>query len=376
MEKINTASVFARYRTRTLTFKLLSSALLGNNKTRKIAIYALKKALHISKGTTLKIINGIYFGGETLHQVKNTTSILKEENINSIIDYAIEGENTDSVYNDVMNQTFSLIDLAAENKNIPFVVIKPSSLGSIALYQAITFGKALTPEQSQEWNLVMRRYIDIFDAASEKNVKIMIDAEQSWIQPAVDNFIIEMMKTYNRSYPLLTLTLQFYCKDKLKKLKDYYTQASNDNFHLGIKLVRGAYLEEEKRFNHGYCFAEKTETDNNYNSAIAFIAEHTDRISPFFATHNERSLELIRQSQTLKKNIWLGQLYGMGDHITWSLMYEGFSVCKYIPFGPLKKSLPYLLRRIEENAIPSATFVTERKLIRKELHRRMKRHVL
>ncbi|QOL16274.1 proline dehydrogenase family protein [Dickeya dianthicola] len=373
MKKIDTESVFARYRTRTLTFKLLASALLGNNKTRTVSIYALKKVLYISQGAILKLINGIYFGGETLNQVTSTTSALRKENINSIIDYAIEGENTESVYNDVMNKTFSLIDIAAENRNIPFVVIKPSSLGSIELYRAITLNQNLTPEQQQEWDSVTERYTRIVDAAGEKKVRIMVDAEQSWIQPAVDNFIVELMKKYNRSYPLLTLTLQFYCKNKLERLKEHYRQACEHDFYLGIKLVRGAYLEEEKRISHDYCFTEKAETDNNYNNAIHFVAEHTDRIFPFFATHNEHSLALIRQSPTLRKNIWLGQLYGMGDHITWSLTHDGFSVCKYVPFGPLKKSLPYLLRRIEENAIPSTTFITERKLIRKELHRRMKR---
>ncbi|WP_038909224.1 proline dehydrogenase family protein [Dickeya oryzae] len=376
MENINIESVFARYRTRTLTFKLLSSALLGNNKTRTVSIYALKKALHISRGTVLKLVNGIYFGGETLSQVTHTTSELGRENINSIIDYAIEGENTESIYNDVMSKTFSLIDIAAENKNIPFVVIKPSSLGSIELYRAITLNQNLTPEQRQEWEIVTERYIQIFDAASDKKVRIMVDAEQSWIQPAVDNFIVNMMRKYNQNYPLLTLTLQFYCRDKLGRLKEYYQQACGHHFYLGIKLVRGAYLEEENRISHDHCFTEKSETDNNYNSAIQFVADHIDRISPFFATHNEHSLALIRQSPTLKENIWFGQLYGMGDHITWALNHEGFSVCKYVPFGPLKKSLPYLLRRIEENAISSTTFSTERKLIRKELHRRIKRIVL
>ncbi|MEH0834367.1 carbapenem biosynthesis protein CarD, partial [Pectobacterium cacticida] len=223
------------------------------------------------------------------------------------------------------------------------------------------------------WSRIVARFSHLFDYACSHGVRVMVDAEQTAIQPAVDRLVLDMMREFNRDSAVITLTLQFYLKDQLRFLDECYQRACQDNFVLGVKVVRGAYLEEEKRVNGGErCFATKEETDRSYNAAVDYIAQRLDRISPFFATHNEESLALIMKSESLRAGCtWIGQLYGLGDHITYSLLQTGFRVCKYLPYGPLDKSLPYLLRRIEENAIASATFKKENKLLQKELLRRL-----
>ncbi|WJV52618.1 proline dehydrogenase family protein [Prodigiosinella aquatilis] len=367
------AIIYKRYSSSELLFKYLSTKTLTHKLTRKFSLLFLKKYLSRPKGKLFSLINDIYFGGQTLDEVKQTAVNLAQAGISSILDYAVEGENDEAQFDSAVENTLRLIDMSQKMESIPFVVIKPSSLGRSAIYARQSRASVLNASSDEEWARIEARYHRIFEYAEAHNVRVMVDAEQTAIQPAVDRLVLNMMRVFNVKTATITLTLQFYLKDQLRLLDEYYQEACLYDFVLGVKVVRGAYLEEEKKVNGGVCcFSTKQATDCSYNAAIDYISPRLDRISPFFATHNEDSLSRIMKSEVLHAHqVWVGQLYGLGDHITYSLSCMEFRVCKYLPYGPLDKSLPYLLRRIEENAIATATFKKENKLLQKELLRRL-----
>ncbi|MFP9228040.1 carbapenem biosynthesis protein CarD [Pectobacterium cacticida] len=366
-------AIYNRYTSRTLFFKYCATATLTHRLTRRLSLFTLKKCLTRPQGRIFSLVNSIYFGGETLEEVQSTVTFLARSGIGCVLDYAVEGENEEAQFDKAVENTLRLIEMSQQTDSLPFVVIKPSSLGSVAVYARQSEESLLDEASASAWSRIVARFLHLFDYACSHGVRVMVDAEQTAIQPAVDRLVLDMMREFNRDSAVITLTLQFYLKDQLRFLDECYQRACQDNFVLGVKVVRGAYLEEEKRVNGGErCFATKEETDRSYNAAVDYIAQRLDRISPFFATHNEESLALIMKSEPLRAGCtWIGQLYGLGDHITYSLLQTGFRVCKYLPYGPLDKSLPYLLRRIEENAIASATFKKENKLLQKELLRRL-----
>ncbi|WP_409158723.1 carbapenem biosynthesis protein CarD [Pectobacterium sp. B2J-2] len=366
-------AIYHRYTSRTLFFKYCATATLTHRLTRRLSLFTLKKCLARPRGRLFSLVNSIYFGGETLEEVQSTATFLARSGIACVLDYAVEGENDETQFDKAMENTLRLIEMSQQTDSLPFVVIKPSSLGSVAVYARQSEGLTLDEASASAWSRIVARFSRLFDYARSHGVRVMVDAEQTAIQPAVDRLVLDMMCEFNRDSAVITLTLQFYLKDQLRFLDECYQRACQDNFLLGVKVVRGAYLEDEKRVNGGIrCFATKQETDRSYNAAVDYIAPRLDRIAPFFATHNEESLALIMASDSLRaERTWVGQLYGLGDHITYSLLQTGFRVCKYLPYGPLDKSLPYLLRRIEENAVASATFKKENKLLQKELLRRL-----
>ncbi|MFP1981868.1 proline dehydrogenase family protein [Lonsdalea quercina] len=368
-------AIYSRYTAGTLFFKYCASAALTHRLTRRLSLFILKKCLARPPGRLFLRVNSIYFGGETLEAVHSTATSLARAGIASVLDYAVEGENDETQFDNAMENTLRLIKMSQHTDTLPFVVIKPSSLGSVSVYARQSKGLALDEASAQAWSCIVARFSHLFDYARSHGVCVMVDAEQTEIQPAVDRLVLEMMREFNCDKAVITLTLQFYLKDQLRFLDECHQRACQYDFIFGVKVVRGAYLEEEKRVNGGErCFSNKQETDDSYNAAVNYIAQRLDRIAPFFATHNEDSLALIMKNEALRAaRIWVGQLYGLGDHITYSLLQTGFRVCKYLPYGPLDKSLPYLLRRIEENAVASATFKKENRLLQKELLRRLAR---
>ncbi|WP_413735078.1 proline dehydrogenase family protein [Sodalis sp. RH21] len=370
--KINTGEIYSRYNTSTLIFKYITTNLLTHSITRTFSLRILKRYLACRPAWLLKLIHGIYLGGQSLAEVDLAASRLAQDGVCCAIDYAAEGENNTAHFNLALKNTFQLIDMAARAENLPFVIIKPSTFGNIELYTRMTQRQPLNAEQQIQWRKIVSRYRRIFDRASSRNVNIMVDAEQSWFQPAASRLVLAMMPFYNRHRPLITLTLQCYLRDQMDFLRYCYQQACNYGFHLGLKVVRGAYLEEERRHG-GYqpCFAEKWQTDSCYHETIDYIVQRLDRITPFFATHNEESIDRIINHPLLRHHtVWIGQLYGFGDHITYKLLHARLRVCKYLPYGPIHLALPYLLRRIEENAIATPTFKTENRLVKQELSRR------
>ena len=362
--------MYKRYSLKELIFKYVASLLLSSNLMRNRSLSFIKWTIAQNYGYFIKIINSIYYAGKTQQDAVKKSQQLWCQGVSSVLDYAVEGEKNEDAFDLALNTTLRLIELSRQSEYFPYVVIKPTSLGDASVYCAKSIDESY---ESTEWVRIVSRYTCIFEAALANKVSIMVDAEQSSIQPAVDHLIITNMNIYNKNWPLITLTLQFYLKKQTERLATLYEHSVKHQFYLGLKIVRGAYLESEKASDNRHLYFDtKAETDESFNSAIHFIAQRLDRIYPFFATHNETSLKIIMQHSCLRDlKVWTGQLYGMGDHITLSLKQKGYQVCKYLPFGPIDKSFPYLIRRMEENAVSSETLKKESTVLITEIWKRI-----
>ncbi|MCJ7466064.1 MAG: proline dehydrogenase family protein, partial [Maribacter sp.] len=263
----------------------------------------------------------------------------------------------------------------------PFAVFKPTGYGRFLLFEKIGEGKSLTKAEQAEWDRVVARFDVTCKKAFDLDVSLLIDAEESWMQDAADSLVEEMMRKYNTKKAVVFNTLQMYRWDRMDYLKNLHEKAKKEGFKIGMKLVRGAYMEkeneraEEKEYPTPIC-ASKEATDDNFDMAISYMVDHLDTISLFAGTHNEKScyklMELMQTKRIAPSNprIWFGQLYGMSDHITFNLAKKGYNVAKYLPFGPVRDVMPYLIRRAEENTSVAGQTSRELSLLKKERKRR------
>jgi len=299
----------------------------------------------------------------------------------SVLDYSVEGKEDEAQFDAAYEMTVKLLSFVKEKEAIPFAVFKPTGFGRIALYEKVGNGTALTLEEQQEWDRVVARYDKVAALAKEKDVKLLIDAEESWMQDAADNLVEELMKKYNTEKPIVFNTLQMYRHDRMDYLKKIHQKAINEGFYVGMKLVRGAYMEKEneRARKNGYptpICKDKATTDANFDAGVRYMIEHKDRLSLFAGTHNEKSsylvMELLEQNKIAKNDdsVWFGQLYGMSDHISYNLANSGYNVAKYLPFGPVKDVMPYLIRRAEENTSVAGQTTRELDLLKTERKRR------
>jgi proline dehydrogenase len=274
-----------------------------------------------------------------------------------------------------------ILDFVKELDAIPFAVFKPSGYGRVSLFHKIGEGKSLSKKEQEEWDRVVGRFETTCKKAYDLDVPLLIDAEESWMQDAADELVEEMMRKYNKEKAIVFNTLQLYRWDRMDYLKELHAKALKEDFKIGIKTVRGAYMEKENERALEYNYtspicATKSESDSNYDATVAYIVEHLDRISLFSGTHNELSsyklIELMDQKGISHNDtrIWFGQLYGMSDHISFNLAEKGFNVAKYLPFGPVRDVMPYLIRRAEENTSVAGQTNRELELIKKERLRR------
>ena len=302
------------------------------------------------------------------------------KNVHSILDYSVEGKEEAEQFELALQKTLQSIDFAHEKDSIPFAVFKPTGFGRFALYQKLTEKKQLEPNEEREWASVVARFDKVCKAAYEKDVPLLIDAEESWMQDAADDLIEKMMEVYNKEKAIVFNTLQMYRHDRMEYLKKLYERARQKKYFIGMKVVRGAYMEkerdraEERGYPSPIC-KDKQATDDNYNEAITFFMEN-DRLALFAGTHNEQSsyklMQLAEEKGVLKsdKRLWFGQLYGMSDHISFNLAKEGYNVAKYLPFGPVRDVMPYLIRRAEENTSVAGQTSRELSLLKTERKRR------
>lgn len=303
-----------------------------------------------------------------------------EGHVHSVLDYSVEGKDEEASFDDALNKILKILDFCGEKKSIPYAVFKPTGFGRFALYQKITEKKSLTTKEKEEWDRVVARFHKACKTAKDKDVPMLIDAEESWMQDAADALIEELMETYNKEKAIVFNTLQMYRHDRMDYLKNLYNTAQKKGFHIGMKVVRGAYMEkereraEEKGYPSPIC-ETKQATDENYDAAIQFIMEHP-KMALFAGTHNENSsylvMELANKYQIAKNDnrLWFGQLYGMSDHISFNLAKEGYNVAKYLPFGPVRDVMPYLIRRAEENTSVAGQTSRELNLLKTERQRR------
>jgi proline dehydrogenase len=301
--------------------------------------------------------------------------------VSSVLDYSVEGKEEEEQFDAVLEKTLKLIAFAKEKIAIPFAVFKPTGFGRIDLYQEIGEGKKKNTAETEEWNRVVARFDKVCKASYDNDVALLIDSEESWMQDAVDNLVEEMMRKYNKVKPIVFNTLQMYRWDRLDYLKKLHEKAKTEGFYIGMKLVRGAYMEKEKERAQemGYlspiCSSKDT-TDINYDAAVKYMVDHIDMMSIFAGTHNELStyfLMNLMEEKGIKSNdnrIWFGQLYGMSDNISYNLAANGYNVAKYLPFGPVKDVMPYLIRRAEENTSVAGQTSRELSMIKAERNRR------
>jgi len=301
-------------------------------------------------------------------------------NVHSVLDYSVEGKDQEISFDDALSKIIRIINFCEEKKSIPFAVFKPTGFGRFALYQKLSEGKTLTPLEEEEWQRVVARFHTVCKLAQEKDVPVLIDAEESWMQKAADTLIEELMQLYNKDKAIVFNTLQMYRHDRLEYLKNLHQKAIDHNFHIGMKVVRGAYMEkereraEEKGYPSPIC-KDKQATDINYDAAINYMMEHS-KMALFAGTHNEESSYLLMslaEKHAIKNNdkrLWFGQLFGMSDHISYNLANKGYNVAKYLPFGPVRDVMPYLIRRAEENTSVAGQTSRELNLLKIERKRR------
>lgn len=338
-----------------------------------------------------------FVGGETLEQTAKVVEKLSEYHVRVILDYAVEGKEGEENFDNACKGFLGVINYAATQPNIPFMSVKVTGFARFALLERIgelmkgqkntlmkRYLKALESlrvEEKEEWDRVRNRMMRICETAAKKNVGVMVDAEDTWIQEPVDALTILMMDAFNKQKAIVYNTTQHYRTDRLPFLQDSYEAAKERGFILGAKLVRGAYMEKERKraAEKGYpspIHPDKETTDKDFNEGIRFCIEHIDRIALIVASHNEYSnlytTQLMQQRglPLNHPNVHFSQLYGMSDNITFNLAHAGCSVSKYLPFGPIKDVIPYLMRRAQENTSVKGQTGRELALIKKELIRR------
>ncbi|HZW64230.1 MAG TPA: proline dehydrogenase family protein [Hanamia sp.] len=354
---------------------------------------ALKFGLPV-KGIIRRTIFSQFVGGETLEDTSTVVENLAKFNVKVILDYGVEGKEGEKEFDHAADEFIRVIDYAATQPNIPYMSIKLTGLSRfsllekvnhVAVYSDIVRGKVafdkLDENEKAEWKRVVARLTKICSAAAKYNVGVLIDAEESWIQYAEDALATMMMMRFNTQKPVIFNTAQLYRHDRLQYIRDFCSFAKQNNFIPAMKLVRGAYMEKERARAEEMNYpspinATKTDTDNEFNAAVAFCLSPENNMHIVIGSHNEYSNLLA--TQIMKKlglplndpRIHLSQLYGMSDNITFNLAKAGCNASKYLPFGPIKDVIPYLMRRAQENSSVSSQTRRELQLIEKELKRR------
>lgn len=333
------------------------------------------------KGLIRSTVFEHFCGGETVDQSDKTIQNLAKFKIGTILDYSVEGEETEEAFDRTTKEIISTIAKAKNNPDMPFGVFKMTGLASFGLLEKIQAKASLTDAEKLAWAHIEQRVDQICQKGFECGVPILIDAEDSWIQNPIDDLAYAMMRKYNREKPIVLNTYQMYRTDMLSNLKNAFAEATKQNYFLGAKLVRGAYMEKEaaraQRMNYpNPIHLTKEATDSAFNAGLEFCVEHADRIKVMCGSHNEYSNQYLATLIAKKgikhsdPNIWFAQLLGMSDNISFNLAKEGYNVAKYVPYGPVESVMPYLLRRAAENTSVAGQSSRELLLIRKELKRR------
>lgn len=322
-----------------------------------------------------------FVGGENIQDCSETVAQLGKYNIGTILDYSVEGKESEQDFDNCVKETIETIHKAKNDKNIPFCVFKVTGLARFALLQKVTANQTLTEAEAAEWQRVQNRVNTICETAYQNNQRIFIDAEESWIQQAIDDLANTNMAAYNKNKVIVYNTFQLYRSDRLTYLRESIQQGKTNGYHIGAKLVRGAYMEKERKraLDMNYpspIQPDKESCDRDYNEAIKLCVENMDVMGLCAGSHNEDSslylVDLMKQKNLLPSDerIYFSQLLGMSDHISYNLSISGYNVAKYVPYGPIKDVMPYLIRRAQENTSVKGQTGRELNLIIKEKARR------
>ena len=360
-------------------FSLMNQGWLVN-----LGTFFIKIALRLHLPIKFLIKNTIFeqfCGGESIQGCEKTIQNLHNAHVGTILDYSVEGEETEKSFDETTLEILRTIERASESPDIPFSVFKVTGIASTELLEAIQIGDSLNKDQKAEFDRVMKRVETICRRAYTRNVRVFIDAEESWIQDTIDTLAYEMMNRFNHERPVVYNTYQMYRWESLDHLRRDTAEAQAKGYFLGVKLVRGAYLEKERLRAHEEEYqdpiqATKEDTDRAFNEAIDFCLEHRNTISICLGTHNEYSCQYcIQQMKRLgiesnDSHIYFAQLLGMSDNISYNLANAGYNVAKYVPYGPVDCVMPYLFRRADENKSIAGQSSREFNLVSDELKRR------
>ena len=362
-------------------FKTISNPFISKTLTVlvKIAIFFRFPISSLIKATVYKH----FCGGTTIDNSQETIDKLWKAHIGTILDFSAEGKENEEDFNRAMNETIASIKKAKTDRSIPFSVFKPTGLARFSLLERISNNSELSEDEKFEQSTFENRIENICKTASENKVPVFIDAEESWIQNAIDEIAIRMMKKFNQKEVCIFNTLQLYRNDRVKHLENLLITAREEKFFIGVKLVRGAYHEQEinRAKEKGYdcpVHLKKEDTDSDYNQALTLCIENIDIVSVCAGTHNEESsallVDLLEKHNISKddKRVYFSQLLGMSDHISYNAAKKGFNVVKYVPYGPVKDVLPYLIRRAKENTSIAGQMSRELTNIIEEKKRRRK----
>lgn len=346
----------------------------------RMAKVGLKLHLPI-KGIIRKTIFGHFCGGESIEACASSIAALNQYHIGAILDYSVEGEDEERSFNHTRDEILKTIRYAATSASMPFTVFKVTGVGDYQILTKIQERKALSDEEKSSFEKTKQRVDQLCRAAYEAKVSILVDGEESCFQQVIDTMVYEAMEKYNKDTAVVFNTFQMYRKNMMRQIRDAHHEAVSKGYFLGVKLVRGAYMEKEaeRAEKLGYpnpIQPSKEATDQAYNEALQFCINNKQRVFLVSGTHNELSNIILPELMSLHglkpndKRIYFAQLYGMGDHISYNLARAGYNVVKYVPYGPIEAVMPYLTRRAKENSSFSGQSSRELTLIKKELSRR------
>ena len=345
--------------------------------------FALKANLPV-EGLIRATVFDHFCGGINENDCLPVVDKMFTKGVSSVLDYSVEGKEEEEQFDAALNMILKIIDFSKEQQAIPFAVFKPTGFGRIALYEKVGQKLTLTSNEKLEWDRVVARFELVCSKAHKNDVALLIDAEESWMQDAADDLVTEMMRKFNTEKAIVFNTLQMYRWDRLDYLKQLHQKASQEGFYIGMKLVRGAYMEKEneRAIAKGYpspICKSKQATDYNYDATVLYMINYLDKMAVFAGTHNELSsytlMDLMKERNIANndKRVWFGQLFGMSDNISYNLAANGYNVAKYLPFGPVKDVMPYLIRRAEENTSVAGQTSRELEMIKAERNRRKRK---
>lgn len=386
----NTEKAFIAKGNQELKQSLWLFKLMGNPKLVKIFSKLILFAIKIGLPVRLPIKATIFkqfCGGESIEESKDVVQKLNRSHIGSILDYSVEGKESEEDFYHTKDEVLKIIRVAKDNPAIPYTSLKLTGIAPFELLEKMNSKQQLDKKDEIEYQKVRGRLVEICYYATQSNVPIYFDAEESWIQEAIDTLAEEMMEMNNKNSAIVLTTLQMYRWDRIDYLKKLIQKARDKKYFIGIKLVRGAYIEKEnlRASEKGYkspIQSTKEATDIDFDKAVDICLENIDIITLCAGTHNEAStMHLVSKMKDLNiandhPHVYFSQLYGMSDHITYNLADAGYNVTKYLPYGPVKSVMPYLIRRAEENTGIAGQMGRELKLIIEEKSRRQNSRLL
>lgn len=360
-------------------FKMMSSPSLVRLGT-KATMFALRLGLPVS-GLIKSTVFEQFCGGETIGECDRVIRKLYESKIGTILDYSVEGKCEEEDFEATKDEILRAVARAKGDPMIPFSVFKVTGVAPLGTLEKVSAGRELADKSRLKWERIQSRVREICDFAASIDQPIFIDAEETWIQDAIDRMATEMMEKHNRERPLVYETIQMYRHDRLEYLREAFARAREKGYFYAVKIVRGAYMEKERdrAAEMGYpspIQPDKPATDRDFDAAMDFCLENIEHCAFISGTHNEASTRYLAQRMHESgipndhPHVHFSQLLGMSDNLSYILAANGYNVTKYVPYGPVRDAVPYLSRRAQENTAVMGQVTRELDLIKEELKRR------